>query len=286
MDDNNIDHNAQSQTGSSQTDQGAAAPADSQQAKTGSQGSQPNAAPTNDNASQGQAAGQAPAASGEGDKGGSDNFSKSQGGFLGSADDKGSAGGTSGGSGQGDSSGSSRDGQDKKDAGDDATKAPETYELKYPDGFSEDKEFMEKAAPILRSLNCSNEQAQALADEVCRAMSRQRAADVEAAAAQYESWKKQLMEDADFGGERFDKSKADALAFVKRFAGSDADSIVEAMDEWGLSAFPPVFKMLARAGRVMAREDGFVSSSSGGKRHLTDEELSRLMFPASLKEDN
>ena len=85
------------------------------------------------------------------------------------------------------------------------------------------------------------------------------------------SWIPALKADKDLGGEKFSESEKAVKEFLSRFDGEG--ELQKALEATGLAHYPPLWKVLARAGRAAARDKIVPGAGSDvGKRIVSDVE--------------
>jgi len=155
--------------------------------------------------------------------------------------------------------------------------APEKYELAL-DGVELDPELLAEAEPILRELNLTNEQANALLPIAPKIMEKAQAATMQqlldAGAAQRKAWLDATKADPEVGGANLDttlhlSAKAlDALGFKESGFGEDGKAphpFRAALNESGFGNHPDMARLLRRFGE-MAGEDGLFARTDPGIR--------------------
>ena len=116
-----------------------------------------------------------------------------------------------------------------------------------PEGFDYDDGKVSEFATLARELNLSQEQAQKLVDLHVRHW----LGFEEQTRAQAEEWRKQTMNDPEFGGQKFMQSLQDAHRFVNAFGG---EKLRIALDATGAGNHPEIFKAFALAGRLLGED--------------------------------
>lgn len=171
------------------------------------------------------------------------------------------------------------EGADKKTDANAQAAAP--YEIKLPEGLQLDQGRLDGFKKIAQEAGISAEQASKLAEFQLKAEKQLADDALKAWERQDEQWAKELREDKEFGGAKFDASKAAAQKAVMRFGGRE---LAERLEALGLGNDPLMFKAFARAGLAIAEDDSSADSdpSKRAAADLTEEERLLLRYP-SLK---
>ena len=153
------------------------------------------------------------------------------------------------------------------------TGAPEKYEFVAPEGMTLDETAIGKFEPIARELNLTQEQANKLvALHAEQAAEGQKAHDAAWTKTQ-ENWKASIVADKEFGGAVLETTARDANLALTKFATPEDISELQRL---GLGNCPPLVKLLARAGKLMA-EDVMHKGGNEGAKPVTPKD----MFPKS-----
>lgn len=166
--------------------------------------------------------------------------------------------------------------------------APEKYELAL-EGVDLDPELVAEAEPILRELNLTNEQANALLPIAPKIMEKAQNATMQAlldaGAAQRTAWLNEMKADPEIGGNKFDETihvaaKAlDTMGFTKTGHGEDGKEphpFRKALDESGFGNHPDMARILRRLGEAVGEDGMFVRSDAGGREDLP---AWKVMYP-------
>jgi len=166
--------------------------------------------------------------------------------------------------------------------------APEKYELAL-EGVDLDPELLAEAEPILRELNLTNEQANALLPIAPKIMEKAQNATMQAlldaGAAQRTAWLNDMKADPEIGGNKFDETihvaaKAlDTMGFTKTGHGEDGKEphpFRKALDESGFGNHPDMARILRRLGEAVGEDGLFVRSDAGGREDLP---AWKVMYP-------
>lgn len=185
----------------------------------------------------------------------------------GSADDAGILNGGKG-AGTGDDAGNKGDnadvltgddgkGKNGDNAGADKTDtqgAPESYEaFTMPEGMEADTALIEGISPVLKKLGLSQEGAQELIDAYNTKIQADIVADQTASSDMITGWKNELMNDAEFGGTKFQENAAIANKAIKEFG---TPALLEMLQATGISNHPEMVKFAHKIGSLIS-EDGF-----------------------------
>ena len=141
-------------------------------------------------------------------------------------------------------------------AGDEpAPKAPETYELKAPEGHKElDEALLDTYTEVARELDLPNEGAQKILDKVLPALQEQQNAVMQAARTE---WVKTTRTDKELGGENLKANLSVANRALERF-GSPA--LTQFLNDSGLSEHPEVIRLCFKAGSQISEDKAPVQS--------------------------
>ena len=162
-----------------------------------------------------------------------------------------------------------KDGDDKGADNADTQGAPESYEaFTMPEGMEADEALIEGISPVLKELDLSQEKAQKLIDAYNTKIQADIKADQTASADMITGWKDELMNDAEFGGAKFQENAAIANKAIKEF-GSPA--LVEMLQATGISNHPAMVKFAHKIGSLIS-EDGFHSgpADKGAKKSAAE----------------
>lgn len=143
---------------------------------------------------------------------------------------------------------------------------PEKYEFTMPEGVELDAALVEKADPILRELNLTNEQANKLATFLAEQRVSEGQAQRDAYAKQTEDWAKAARDDAEIGGKRFDESVKAAHRFIGEYGSPELKTLLR---DSGLGNHPELVRLCAKAGKAMA-EDGGMSGKTATPKSTAD----------------
>lgn len=190
---------------------------------------------------------------------------------LGSAGDEDVSGDGAGGDGEGDEG---EKGEGK--AGDDEG-APETYELKLTRTEKNDKGedvevavdldpvLVEKAAPVLKGLNLTNDQANQLVKLVPDIQTRLAEQQNDQFAAMRADWAKSAKADPDIGGKNWTPSLNLAAKALDHLGHPKGSEFRQLLDETGLGNHPAMVKIFRDVGKMIKEDDTLEKGDSTGK---------------------
>ena len=152
---------------------------------------------------------------------------------------------------------------------DDAT-APETYELKPPEGFEKlDEESVALATPVFKELGLTNDQANKLMPVAGkfaeRIIAQQNQAIMDEVQTTRKAWAEEAQNDPEIGGAKFEETKAlsakalDALGYPK---GSPFRSF---LTDSGLGNHPEMIRAMRKVGELVSEDGDFVRSNAGAQ---------------------
>ena len=141
-----------------------------------------------------------------------------------------------------------------------------------PEGFDYDDGKVSEFTALARELNLSQEQAQKLVDLHVRHW----LGFEEQTRAQAEEWRKQTMNDPEFGGQKFMQSLQDAHRFVNAFGG---EKLRIALDATGAGNHPEIFKAFALAGRLLGEDQLVKGTGTALVGGGTFADLANTLYP-------
>ena len=151
--------------------------------------------------------------------------------------------------------------------------APEKYEdFTLPEGVEVSEELMGEFTTLAKEMNLPQESAQKLIEMVPKYEEALRAKDAEAWKTTRETWVKDIKEDSEFGGEKFDETVERANRIVKKY-GSDELSTFLVDSGFGDNA--DLVKLLAKVDIALG-EDVVVDGGPSGDK-ATD--AASVMYP-------
>jgi hypothetical protein len=154
----------------------------------------------------------------------------------------------------------SKEGEKSDDDKKTADGPPEKYEFELPDGMELDTALAEKADPIFRELNLTNEQAGKLAKLVAEQRISEGQAQQDAYAKQMQDWADETQADKEIGGTALESNVKFAHQFIGQYGSPELKALLR---DTGLGNHPELVRVFVRAGKAMA-EDGGVSGKSTG----------------------
>ncbi len=133
-----------------------------------------------------------------------------------------------------------------------ALKAPETYEdFNLPEGVELNEGLLEKAGPMFKDLDLTQEQAQKLVDFQAELSEQNEQGIVEAFNKQVETWQTESKNDKEFGGEKFDENLATAKLTMEKFGTPEFSKL---MDDHAVSNHPEMIRFMWNIGKLL-KED-------------------------------
>jgi hypothetical protein len=142
------------------------------------------------------------------------------------------------------------------ESGGNSTGAPESYDLKVPEGAAMDTEGVTAFGQFARELNLSNEAAQKMMDKMAPAMAQRQQAAIDKAIT---TWGESAKTDKEFGGQQLDQNLAVAKKALDTFGTPE---LRELLVKSGLGNHPEVIRVFYRAGKAIS-EDNFVPGGQG-----------------------
>lgn len=218
---------------------------------------------------------------GAGDQGASDAGTSGDGGdagddgestALGDAGDEGASGDGAGGDGSDDKAE-----KDGGEAGDDETGAPEKYELKLTvtekDAEGKDVEtqvdmdpvLVEKAEPLLRELNLTNDQANKLVGLVPQIQARLAEQQNDQFATMRADWAKEAKADEEIGGKNWTPSLNLAAKALDRLGAPKGSAFRGLLDETGLGNHKEMVRIFAKVGKLISEDTSLERGDHKGK---------------------
>ena len=145
--------------------------------------------------------------------------------------------------------------------------AAEYTDFTVPEGVEMNAEVVAEFKAIAKELGIPQESAQKLIDLQVRMESGRTEAIQKAIADQSRQWAETIKADKEFGGEKFDQTKAVAIKAVERYGSPELRSL---LNESGLGNHPEMVKLFHRVGQSIS-EDGLVlpgtqSNTTSNKR--------------------
>lgn len=160
----------------------------------------------------------------------------------------------------------------KKDEG-----VPEKYEFQVAEGKTLNPEATTEFEAVAKELKLNKESAQKIVDIAVKHFGSEGEKVLNDQAAQWKEvntkWVEQVKADKDFGGTKFEESRAHVTRALIKFAGPDIAEVNKVLNTgWGNN--PALFKMFARIGKAMA-EDKFVD----GAENNSPGTIAKTLYP-------
>jgi len=160
---------------------------------------------------------------------------------------------------------------------------PDNYDIKVPEGIELDKAVFDKFVPIAKEMKMDNAQAQKFADLFSDAVRGYEDKAIEGMQKQADTWIAEVKSDKVVGGNNFDGSVGlaeKAVQWAGKVTGMGAEEFRAAVNDLGIGAFPPLFKLLVAVGKELS--EGSISGTSGYHVSTTTQEQSdyEKMYPA------
>ena len=147
--------------------------------------------------------------------------------------------------------------------------APESYDLKMPEGVELDKAAADEFTAIAKEMKLPAEAAQKLADVGAKMAQRQ----VEAHAKLVESWTESVKTDKEIGGDKLAENLGIARKALDQFGTPELKDV---LNMTGFGNHPAVIRAFYKIGKAIS-EDGFVKGSTPSAG-ATD--IAKRMFPS------
>jgi hypothetical protein len=125
----------------------------------------------------------------------------------------------------------------------------EPYKLAMPEGVELDSGLMEAAAPVLRQIGLSNEQAQQLVPLVSQVQERLLDEQMDAFATERAAWVRSARSDPEIGGQNWEQSIRLASVALDAGGAPRGSEFRQLLDDSGLGDHPAAIKLFARLGR-------------------------------------
>lgn len=150
--------------------------------------------------------------------------------------------------------------------------APESYaDFTLPDNYTVGDSVMSSYVEAAREANLSQDAAQQLLTKLTTAHAEQQKADQSAAT---EFWEQESRADPDVGGDKFDASKASALAAAKRFGG---DALTQLLSDSGLINELSVLRAFKAVHDLVGEDSTVVTGKASDSGDLTGDEMYPVM---------
>lgn len=175
--------------------------------------------------------------------------------------------------------------KDTGKSGDDATDttdtdttstAPDKYEeFTLPEGFTMNEESFNEASKTFKELGLSQDAAQKLIDLQASESKGREEADKKSSEALFKQFEKELREDSDFGGDKFDENMGLARKALDEFG---SQGLKEKLDIYGMGNDPDYIRFMRDIGKALS-EDSFVSGAST----QTEKSVAETLYPGMTK---
>lgn len=134
------------------------------------------------------------------------------------------------------------------------------------DGMEMNQEVLADFKGMAKELGLTQEAAQKLIDLQSRMTSLQSEQTQQALAAQSQAWAKAIREDAEFGGENYEKNVGIAVKAVERFASPELRSL---LNDSGLGNHPELVKLFHRIGSAISEDSLVLSGTQASPQEMT-----------------
>lgn len=132
-----------------------------------------------------------------------------------------------------------------------------------PDGVQADKGLLDWFLPVAKEAGLDSEKASKLASGYAQHIESKNEALKKEWAAQGDAWVKELRDDPDFGGQKFEANVALAQQAFRQYGGAP---LLAYLDEAGIANHPLLVKAFASIGRAMAEDDTASPTGRAGGR--------------------
>lgn len=139
-----------------------------------------------------------------------------------------------------------------EETGEGSQTPPDTYaDFVLPEGVTLDEGLLGEAAPILKELGATQEQAQKLADAVSKQVQASSKSQVDAFNQLMNDWREKSQNDKEFGGDKFDENVKVARSAVEKFGTPELKQLLE---EHGVGNHPEVIRFMVKVGKLTAED--------------------------------
>lgn len=146
--------------------------------------------------------------------------------------------------------------------------APESYELKMPEGIELDKAAADEFTAVAKELKLDQPTAQKLADIAAKMQQRQ----VESHQTLVQSWVEKVNTDKEIGGDKLQENLGIARKALETFGSPELRDVLNAT---GFGNHPEVIRAFYKMGKAIS-EDRFVKGSPPGP----ETDIAKRMFPS------
>ncbi len=151
--------------------------------------------------------------------------------------------------------------------------APENYEdFTLPEKMEEDKELLEKALPVFKELNLSQEQAQKLVNLQTEYIQEAAKEQQDVWEKTKEDWRDEAKNDKEFGGAAFDENVALAKKGRDAFGSTEFNNM---LDITGAGDHPEMVRFLIKAGKAVSEHEILQGTQHTGSPN----DRAKRMFP-------
>lgn len=140
---------------------------------------------------------------------------------------------------------------------------PEAYEIAPGEGYEVTPEIMEVVSPLFKKYNLTQEGAQELANAHMDIMKKQSEAAEKFRTDMIQGWVKEIKNDPEFGGSKFNENMAMARRGLRAISpsGEGKTALTELLEASGMGNHPEIIKAFARVGR-MVKEDSVLDKGT------------------------
>jgi len=152
----------------------------------------------------------------------------------------------------------------------DEQEALKEYTLELPENSQLDASAVERIASFAKERGLTKDQAQELLSIESDAVSKFAEAQAEQVNLKVESWKADVKQDKELGGEAYEKNVELAKRVVERFATED---FKKALNETGLGNHPELVRIFFKIGKSMAEDQLVIPGSQTGPKNRSVEDF-------------
>jgi hypothetical protein len=162
--------------------------------------------------------------------------------------------------------------------------APDSYEFTAPEGMEMDQGLADSVTPIFKELNLNQEQAGKLSAAYADHMKAQAEASQAAFSEQLETWKTELKNDQDFGGDKFEENAGAVSGFLHKTVPADLkDDLLGMLNSTGVGNHPALVKYVHHLSKQFPTgEDNPASSGANPPSRTTSVE--ERMYPGMVNQ--